>query len=305
MKNFFTSKLKDIKDIKERNRVFNFELSDEEKRKEIAWDSLNLVINGVLTAHRSGYWEEALVRKTKNLSSEALQDKLLCIETNKDECMVCARGAIMVSQIRLGNELSTENLDSQKVANGEGNDGSFDILKGFGSKSFLHIEAEYENNSDIYPIHTPHNLANIFCNIITHGDFDPKDRTDYLEKYQVKIKDIMEIIQSFSDACIYVGTTEREFKEKYANLSEDSYAFEQLKLIAYVLNGNKHMYYDGETYLYYPYFYSKGSSQGFSFRVYNYDDSLSRVSSRLCLKNAKLATYFGKQFLFIWDKYMN
>lgn len=121
----------------------------------------------------------------------------------------------------------------------------------------------------------------------------------------VFITDITEVIKTFADACIAEGTTEAEFGKKYGHLEEDEFAYMQLKLITKALNGGEVMEYDGSTYLYYPWFNSRGSRGGFSFCGYRYRDSISLVSSRLCSKNSKLATYSGKQFLSIWDSYLN
>jgi len=49
-------------------------------------------------------------------------------------------------------------------------------------------------------------------------------------------KDIIERVKSFDDACREEGTTEKEFKQKYAVLDAQGYAAEQLKLGIRVLN---------------------------------------------------------------------
>ena len=143
--------------------------------------------------------------------------------------------------------------------------------------------------------------------LATYAQSDEKGKT-FLENLfgkKVFVTDTTELIKTFNDACLAEGTTESEFGKKYGHLEEDEYAYMQLKLITKALNGGEVMEYDGSTYLYFPYFNSKGSKVGFSFYDFYYDVSCSLVSSRLCSKNSKLAVYSGKQFLSIWDSYLN
>lgn len=144
--------------------------------------------------------------------------------------------------------------------------------------------------------------------LATYASSDEKGKT-FLENLfgkKVFVSDITKLIKTFADACLAEGTTEDAFYKKYSHLEKDEYAYLQLKLITKTLNGGEVLQYDGSTYLYFPYFYSKGSRQGFSFLASYYSrDSNSYVSSRLCSKNSKLATYSGKQFTAIWDAYLN
>ena len=143
--------------------------------------------------------------------------------------------------------------------------------------------------------------------LATYASSDQKGKT-FLENLfgkKVFITDTTEIIKTFADACIFEGTTEADFLKKYGHLEKDEYAYVQLKLITKALNGGEVIQYDGSTYLYYPYFNAKGSRSGFSFNGFAFLCSNSLVSSRLCSKNSKLASYSGTQFTAIWDAYLN
>jgi hypothetical protein len=113
-------------------------------------------------------------------------------------------------------------------------------------------------------------------------------------------------IKTFDDACACVGIDPKSFHESRKNLSDDTYAYEQLKVISKALNGGKHMdYTDEDEYKYYPWFNAVGSSDGFSYRGYGYVASTSSVGSRLTYKTSDIAKYAGTQFLDIYNKYIN
>ena len=171
----YKSVLKDFKNVKERNYAFN-NLDKQSQRLEIAWDALNLIINDNVTPADGYYWGNELRRKLELLNPKETQVFLLK-ELNKDICKVCQRGLMMVSQIRLGNELSSSK--SKNIY--EGDD---DNIKGFSLKDFTRIEGEYEcsDNSHPYFSHSKEKLANICCNILVNGNFNKKDKTDYLIK---------------------------------------------------------------------------------------------------------------------------
>jgi len=231
----YKSKL-DIKDIKERNKAFEA-LSDEDKRKEIVFDSLKLILEERklrATESATGYWNFGASSLVENYnSSEQLQNALLNL--NIPNCEVCARGAVMLSQIRLGNSL---------CANDNGiTDGESGAVRGFNMLSMRLMELVYEvyddsladvllwdndfDESEIKPLvmrilnltedeyaekdfedmagdlqdfvdenydelfryagdETP-SLVNILCNVLTNGDFDILDFTDYVKKYELQI----------------------------------------------------------------------------------------------------------------------
>jgi len=197
----FQSVLTNIKDIKERNKAFD-ELSDEDKRKEIAFDSLGLIlVEESMQAKGGDYWGtlEGAVKQTE--TSEELQNFLL----TAPKCEVCARGAIMMSQIRLGNSIGLKNnyyYDIEKGANQR-------LLKGFTVDTMDNMEQEFEGwvkaepgnpwgdrvqikdyesgCRQPYASGSNEKLVNILCNIITNGDFVPEDDTDYLTKYSIEL----------------------------------------------------------------------------------------------------------------------
>lgn len=113
-------------------------------------------------------------------------------------------------------------------------------------------------------------------------------------------------IKTFEDACQAVGVDIKTFHEANKSLTEDTYAYEQLKVISKALNGGDHMdYTDTNVYKYYPWFNAVGSSAGFSSFAYLFDGSDSVVGSRLTYKSSEIAKYAGEQFLEIYNKYIN
>lgn len=186
----FKSKLRGIKDIGKRNAAFST-LTEEDQRKEIAFDGLNLVMKGVATSSEVGYWEGGLddLRFDGRYQEAAALQKIL-VESTPD-CRVCQRGLLMVSQIRLSNSIGCDDFNVCC--------GSPDNIKGFSMESFDIMERVYEHangqyrNLDAeyagwpYKHNTKHTLANICCNVIANGDFNIKDKTDYLEKWGIKL----------------------------------------------------------------------------------------------------------------------
>jgi len=169
----YKSVLADCNTVAERNKLFN-SLDDQSKRLEIAWEALQLVLEGQISASSgSYYWSLKLhdIADTCKTSKE-LQKKL-----NKDlsDCKVCQRGLMMVSQIRLGNDISPS--DTRK------DDGTSRNIKGFSIEDFYEMETFYEVARKDYPFtpRTNEKLANICCNILVNGNFNPKDKTKYIE----------------------------------------------------------------------------------------------------------------------------
>lgn len=166
----FNSVLQPIKNIEERNKAFD-ELTDEGKRQEIAWDALQLVINEKVGAALRVYWSSALSCITAE-NSKAFQQIL--INELPTDCYVCQRGLVMLSTIRLGDSI-LPNDDYREH-------GSSENLKGFSLFDMLIMEAEYEYSefNHPYPNNSSEKLANICCNILVNGNFNPNDKTDYL-----------------------------------------------------------------------------------------------------------------------------
>lgn len=129
-----------------------------------------------------------------------------------------------------------------------------------------------------------------------------KEQVDQIKKQSTHYTDI----KTFEDACDFVGVDSEEFEESYGHLPPHVYAYMQLAIICQALNGGTYMDYGNtDEYKYYPYFYAKGSSRGFSFDNYFCGHSTSGVTSRLTYKSSEIAKYAGEQFLDIYDKYIN
>ena len=158
--------------IEERNEKFN-NLDEKTQRLEIAWDALNLVVEELIKPSVGTYWNFSL-RSVRGNSKE-LQETF----TNKEfyqanNCEVCQRGLMMLSQIRLGNSIDSKEFQKEK--------GRAGIIKGFSMDTFMYMENEYERSQYKHPYNnnSKEKLANICCNVITNGDFYISDKTDYL-----------------------------------------------------------------------------------------------------------------------------
>jgi len=169
----FTSVLQKIRNLEKRNKAFH-ELTDEGKRLEIAWDCLQLVVRGMISAGRN-YWDGAIEVFADNAkNAKIFQQRLNNLPKG---CEVCQRGGLMLSQIRLGNS-----IDPRK--DGDYCDGNYKNIKGFNTDDFKIMEDIYmgwENAGMPHQHSTNAMLANICCNILVNGNFNPKDKTDYLK----------------------------------------------------------------------------------------------------------------------------
>jgi hypothetical protein len=170
----FKSVLSGYRSTEKRNEHFE-SLSNEGKRLEIAWDMLQLVMSGSVSASRpkKHYWSWELHDRTSSCTSSAdLQQRL--VKGLPEDCSVCARGLTMLSQIRLSN--SVDPSDNRKTY------GDFNNLRGFDMTQMEEMEMEYENGEFGHPHDTNsvEKLANIACNVLVNGRFNTKDRTDYL-----------------------------------------------------------------------------------------------------------------------------
>lgn len=169
----YRSVLDKYKDIDERNKQFD-SLTDEGKRLEITWDVLKLLENEVILPAYGEYWSGKLQAVAFNTTTS----KELFIRFNKDSvlqsCRVCARGALMLSQIRLGNTLSPNTYRIDR--------GGRDIIQGFSIEDFEEMENEYERSdySHPYRANTREKLMNIMCNVLVNGNFNTSDDNDYL-----------------------------------------------------------------------------------------------------------------------------
>ncbi|WP_312363954.1 hypothetical protein [Sphingobacterium sp.] len=112
-------------------------------------------------------------------------------------------------------------------------------------------------------------------------------------------------IKTLQDALDYVGETTDQFNRRTQFDDDAQKAGKELEVIALAIRqGNTLGRNQGDKW-YFPYFNSKRSASGFSFNVYDYDHSHSDVGSRLCVESAEKADYMGKQFIDIYDRYLN
>lgn len=180
----FKSKLSRFSNTKNRNKKFH-SLTNKEKRREIAFDALSLILVGKIDNQTNGYWEGYLKGLKRNWDNkintpEALQEAVLNIPPG-ETCSVCERGAIMLSTIRLGNTVEPDDdyMD----------DGSANNIQGFSMIDMRNMEKEYEDNAfnHEYYSHTLRKMANILCNVIKNGNFKTGDTTDYLVLWEIKL----------------------------------------------------------------------------------------------------------------------
>lgn len=163
-------------------------------RKEIAYDALQLTLTQRLIANNGSYWGINLrvIKDTvRQEGSKVFQKALIDLPQN---CAVCARGALMVSQIRLGNELHP---CSSEIAKGNATN-----IKGFTTSDFITMENYYEYKDykafdtitkksyllfgDIY-VARKYRLINIFLNVLTNGNFNNDAEIDYIQKYNLDL----------------------------------------------------------------------------------------------------------------------
>lgn len=113
-------------------------------------------------------------------------------------------------------------------------------------------------------------------------------------------------IKTVEDAFSFLGINYTEWLEKHKELPSDVLAYMQLTHISKAINGGEWMTYENTNeYKYYPWFYAKGSPSGFSFGVCGYVRGNSSVGSRLTFKTREMAIYAGKQFIEIYNQYIN
>jgi hypothetical protein len=169
----YVSVLDDIQDIDERNKAFK-KLTKEGKRLEIAWDMLKLLMQEKIKASNGWYWSDKLFNVADKCGTPEDLHKKLNQDSKFKGCSVCARGGIMLSQIRLGNTVAPKSYAIDR--------GDSSILDGFSIHSMRRMEAEYEIDQYSHPYyrHTREKLMNILCNVLVNGDFKVSDKTNYL-----------------------------------------------------------------------------------------------------------------------------
>lgn len=196
--------------IKGRNEQF-LELSTEDQKREIALDNLHLITfehirpAGGITKrglrYDKGYW---VTKKLKNLQAISDDPKQLQERLNEElppTCIVCQRGGLMLSKIRLA-----DGVDPQAGTVDRGNKST---AAPFTSKELIHMESAYEKwglseknrfqgghnmykrYKIPYPPNTLENMANNLCVIIDRGKFDINyAKVDYIAKWSVKVPKI-------------------------------------------------------------------------------------------------------------------
>jgi hypothetical protein len=128
-----------------------------------------------------------------------------------------------------------------------------------------------------------------------------KDQVAFVKKQPQKITDR---IKTFQDVLDYIGLERaNEFYKSCENCSDHNIADKQVELICEVLNeGWIANPFNTKQYKYYPYFQVSGSAFVFHNCAWY---RITIVGSRLCYKNAELATYAGKQFVDIYTKLLS
>ncbi|HMG93208.1 MAG TPA: hypothetical protein VK589_24295 [Chryseolinea sp.] len=119
-----------------------------------------------------------------------------------------------------------------------------------------------------------------------------------------KPKNVMERIKTIDDVLADNGITQSTFNDWSEGLSQDEVAYRTLKLLTKSLNeGWVPDWSNSKEYKYFPWFEMNGSS-GFRFCDDGFWYSTSAVGSRLCFKTSELAEYAGRQFTFLYNRFL-
>lgn len=174
----FNSVLVNIEDIEKRNEAFHG-LPNESKRQEIMYDLLSIIFAEKVTGSDGCFWSNELM-EIYAIDSLEFQKILL---NQLPTCQVCVRGGAMLSQIRLGNKIGSDEIFRDE--------GRKDIIEGFDYVDFSIMEEEYENKECGHPYesNSTEKLANIACNVINNGNFDTRDYTDYLILWNIEYEE--------------------------------------------------------------------------------------------------------------------
>lgn len=115
---------------------------------------------------------------------------------------------------------------------------------------------------------------------------------------------ITDRVKSFADVLAIAGLTENDFYKDIKGMAPDTIAYEEIKLIARVLNEGWTPDWDNSSqYKYYPYFKKQGS--GFVFYVVSYYHSATCAGSRLCFRTTELAEHAGRLFQDNYNTFLN
>lgn len=190
----YKSQLSSIKDIDEKNAVYQ-SLSKQEQKFEVCLDVIYLLAKKQLYPTTGTYWGRIykngipfFIQDIKD--NNKLHHELLNLQNS--QCEVCIRGAIMISTIRSGNTFSTQDPD---ITHGSENNNPFELkelieMEGVFEKFFgVDCDKYYVQNTygkginDInfpYEVGSPEFVANVFLNVLHNGEFDLFNFTDYL-----------------------------------------------------------------------------------------------------------------------------
>ena len=121
-------------------------------------------------------------------------------------------------------------------------------------------------------------------------------------------KDIKERVKTFADACKLVQVTDNQKILLDYNGNDKAMIASQshlkISIIAKALNEGWYPdWSNSNEYKYYPWFKATPGG-GFSFLDYGNVDTASTVGSRLCFKSRELAEYAGKQFIDIYNDFL-
>ena len=124
-------------------------------------------------------------------------------------------------------------------------------------------------------------------------DFENSKKFDYRD------------IKTFEDACKKLGINVINFNNEHSNYKKHVLAFEKLTIIFEAINdGWKADFSNPNEAKYNPWFQWDESS-GFSFRNSFFIQSISDVSSLLSTNTREKSDYIGKQFIDIYDDFLN
>ncbi len=108
-------------------------------------------------------------------------------------------------------------------------------------------------------------------------------------------------IKTLADALAYLGETTASFEQRTTFDDDAQKAYKELEVICQAIRQGNEL---GE-FWYYPWFTSVHSSLGFSYCDFGYGSAGAFVGSRLCTETSEKATYVGRQFIDIFDRFIN
>jgi hypothetical protein len=120
-------------------------------------------------------------------------------------------------------------------------------------------------------------------------------------------KNVMDRVKTFDDACREIGTTEKEFNQKFGciGLDKNDIVFKKLKIIIKVLNEGWEPDWDNTNQRkWYPWFNMQSGGFGFSLTNFDVWTTHSYFGSLLCFKSQELCEYAATQFKSEYADYM-